>query len=395
MKPETLRAVRIGAATVDLTLEAGRIARIEPAPGPARALLLPPLIDAHVHLDKTHSAHRIATRAQSLHEAIDLAAADKAHWTAADLAARASRGLAEAEAQGIAALRTHVDWSEPRRPLAWDVLGEIAADWRGRVAVERAALVPLDLLGDPDAGPAIAADVAASGAALGAFVYRNEHLPAKLERVFDLARRHDLPLDFHVDEGLDRDAQGFDSIVALTARHRLGGRVIAGHACALAVRPEAEVAQLLDAAGAAGVALTVLPTTNGYLQDAKAGRTPRLRGLAPMQEARAAGVDVIVALDNVRDAFYPYGEYDLLDAWRLAVLGAHLDPQDWLDAITTLPARALGLPERRLVPGAPADFLLLDAASPADLITRARLRPEVWRAGRPLVARAAPEHATA
>jgi cytosine deaminase len=349
-------------------------------------MALPPLVDAHVHLDKTYVADRITARPESLFEAIDLAATDKARWTEDDLRARAGRALARAEANGIAALRSHVDWSEPGRPLAWDVLGEMAEDWRGRINLQRAALVPLDLLGDADLGPEIAASVARDGGVLGAFVYRNEHLPAKLERVFDLALAHDLALDFHVDEGLDREAQGFDTIVALTARHGLGGRVLCGHACALAVRPEHETAAVLDAAGEAGVALTVLPTTNGYLQDARAGRTPRLRGIAPIQEARAAGLDVLVALDNVQDAFYPYGDYDLLDAWRLAVLNGHLDPATWLDAITALPARALGLPVPTLAPGAAADFVLLEAASPADLIHRADVPRTIWRAGRPLTA---------
>lgn len=386
MSTETLRAVRVGGKTVDLVIENGRIARTETVRGPVRAMAVPPLVDAHVHLDKTYVADRITARPASLFEAIDLAAADKARWTEADLRARAGRALARAEANGIAALRSHVDWSEPGRPLAWDVLGELAQDWRGRIGLQRAALVPLDLLGDPDLGPGIAAAVARDGGVLGAFVYRNDHLPAKLERVFALALAHDLALDFHVDEGLDREARGFDTIVALTARHGLGGRVLCGHACALAIRPEHETAALLDEAAEAGVALTVLPTTNGHLQDARPGRTPRLRGLAPMQEARAAGVDVLVALDNVQDAFYPYGDYDLLDAWRLAVLNGHLDPATWLDAITTLPARALGLPEPVLAPGATADFVLLDAAEPADLMHRADVTRTIWRAGRPLTA---------
>ncbi len=395
MRPETLRAVWLDGACADVTLLGGRIARIAPSAEPPRAMLLPPLVDAHVHLDKTHAIDRIRARPKSLHEAIELAAADKARWTDADLRARAGRALAEAEANGIAALRTHVDWSEPARPLAWDVLGELAADWRGRVRVDRAALVPLDLLGDPDLGPGIAAEVATAGGVLGAFVYRNAHLPAKLERVFALGARHEVLLDFHVDEGLERAAQGFDTIVALTKRRRMAGRVLCGHACSLSVRPEAEVAALLDVAGAAGVALTVLPTTNAYLQDARVGRTPRLRGLAPMHEARAAGMDVIVALDNVRDAFYPYGEYDLLDAWRQAVLAAHLEPAEWLDAITTLPARALGLPAPRIEVGEAADFLLIEATGPEDLVTRARLRPQVWRAGRPLAAEPEPQRESA
>ncbi len=381
-----LRAVWLDGRTVDLSLNGGRIARIRPVPGPATAMVLAPLVDAHVHLDKTHATHRIAGRPAGLFAAIEAAAADKAYWTPADLRARATRALAEAEAHGIAALRTHVDWSEPARPRAWDVLGELAVEWRGRVSVQRAALVPLDLLGDPDHGPGIAAEVAATGGVLGAFVYRNADLAAKLGRVFALAARHDLLLDFHVDEGLEPEARGFDAIVALTARHGLSGRVLCGHGCALSVRPEAEVLRVLDAAARAGVALTVLPTTNGYLQDAKPGRTPRLRGLAPMQEARAAGMDVLVALDNVRDAFYPYGTYDLLDAWRLAVLGGHLVPEDWLDAITRLPARALGLEEARLVEGAVADFVVLDAGAPADLVSQARGRIDVWREGVPIAA---------
>ena len=222
MKPERLAAVWLNGAVADVTVAGGRIAAIDPAAGPAQAMLLPPLVDAHVHLDKTHAVDRIPARPKSLSEAIDLAAADKARWTDADLRARASRALAEAEAHGIAALRTHVDWPEPARPRAWDVLGDLAAEWRGRVRIDRAALVPLDLLGDPDLGPGIAAEVAAADGVLGAFVYRNEHLPEKLERTFALAERHEMLLDFHVDEGLDRDAQGFDTIVALTERRRHG-----------------------------------------------------------------------------------------------------------------------------------------------------------------------------
>lgn len=394
MRPETLRAVWLDGASVDVTLAGGRIARVAPTPEAPRAMLLPPLVDAHVHLDKTHTVGRIPARPRGLLEAIALGEADRALWSAADIRARAGRALAEAEANGIAALRSHVDWTTPARPLAWDVLGELAAEWRGRVRLDRAALVPLDLLGDPDLGPGIAANVAASDAVLGAFVWRNDHLAAKLEQVFALAARHDLMLDFHVDEGLSRDARGFDTIVDLTARRRLGGRVLCGHACALSVRPEAEVAGLLDAAGAAGVALVVLPTTNAYLQDARTGRTPRLRGLAPMHEARAAGMSVSIALDNVQDAFYPYGEYDLLDAWRQAALLGHLEPDDWIDAVTSAPAAAIGLTPPRIAAGEPADFLLIDAPGPAELVSRARIRPQIWRGGR-LLGAPAPQAASA
>ncbi len=312
---------------------------------------------------------------KSLFEAIDLAAADKARWTAADLRARATRALAEAEAHGD---------RRAAHPCRLDRAGAAARLGRARRSRRRLARPGArstarrssrsTCSATPISGPAIAAEVAAADGVLGAFVYRNDHLPEKLERVFALAERHELLLDFHVDEGLDREAQGFDTIVALTARRRLGGRVLCGHACSLAVRPEAEVAPVLDARGEAGVALTVLPTTNAYLQDARHGRTPRLRGLAPMHEARAAGMPVLVALDNVRDAFYPYGEYDLLDAWRQAVLAAPSRPRRLARRDHHAPRRARSACRPpRLAPGEPADFLLIDGdRRPTTWSTRAR-----------------------
>ena len=44
--------------TVALRLEGGRIAAIDPAPGPATSVILPLPVDPHVHLDKTYTAHR-------------------------------------------------------------------------------------------------------------------------------------------------------------------------------------------------------------------------------------------------------------------------------------------------------------------------------------------------
>ncbi|MEY8837691.1 amidohydrolase family protein [Cribrihabitans sp. XS_ASV171] len=362
-----------------MELSGERITALEASGGQGGGTVLPLLADVHVHLDKTFTANRLPHRAATLFEAIDMMAADAEGWTEDDLAARAGQGLSAAHASGTGAIRTHVDWTGPEMPRAWSVLGELAQDWRGRVALQRASLSPLDLLAE--AGEEIAARVARDGEVLGAFVYRNEALAEKVSHVFDLADRHGLDLDFHVDEGLEPEAQGIDAIIDETARRKMGGRVLCGHGCALSIRPEAEVRALLGRAGEAGLALTVLPTTNGWLQDNRAGRTPRLRGLAPLHEARAQGVEVLFASDNVCDAFYPYGDYDMTGILRTATLAAQLDPGAWVESVTA--ARWCGV-DHRLAPGAPADFIWHDATDLEDLIARPRARREVWRAGRPL-----------
>ena len=346
-----------------MSVRDGRIAAITPMAGPARSVILPLPVDPHVHLDKTFTIQRCRAEKPGLFGAIEAMARDVPDWTAGDIASRAGIALAEAHGNGIRALRSHVDWVQPAMPLAWSVLGELAQEWRSRLILQRAALVPLDLLGDADIGSGIAALVARDAEVLGCFVYGNADQDAKLARVFALAVQHGLHLDFHVDEGLDPDVKGFDSIVALTAQHGMAGRVLCGHACSLAIRPEAEVACVIEKAAAAGVALTVLPSTNLYLQDMQPGRSPRQRGLAPMQELHAAGVSVLLGADNVADPFYPHGSYDQIEVLRLACLAAQLYPADWVDAITTAPAKAMGLLVPSLAIGEPADFILIEGAN--------------------------------
>ncbi|MET3793827.1 amidohydrolase family protein [Aquamicrobium terrae] len=363
----------------DIAVEDGRIAGLSPSAEKGGGFVMPLLADIHTHLDKTFTASRMPERATSLFHAIEMMKADAAGWDEADLRRRAGQALSRAYRHGTALMRSHLDWYGAEPPTAWHVLRELAGEWQGRVRLQLASLTPLDLFAD--IGEAVAREVKAARAVLGAFIYRNDDLASKLGHVFDLAERHDLELDFHVDEGLDTDARGIDAIVAETARRGLAGRVLCGHGCALSMRDPGEVGDLLRHAAEAGVGLTVLPGCNSYLQDAGTGRTPRLRGLAPMHEARAAGMKVMIGSDNVRDGFFPYGDYDLCDMFRGAALLGHLQPDAWLDAISETPANWMGS-SLRVSEGGPADFIWLDADDLTDAISRPRAARAVWRDGR-------------
>ena len=363
----------------DIAIGDGRIAALTPSAETGGGLVLPPMADIHTHLDKTFTAARMPARATSLFHAIEMMQADAARWDHADLCRRANQGLDRAYRHGTALMRSHVDWYGATPPAAWTVLRDLAGEWQGRVHLELASLTPLDLFSE--VGEAIAREVKAAGGVLGAFIYRNDDLDARLAQVFDLAEKHGLLLDFHVDEGRDGGARGIASIFAATHRRGLAGRVLCGHGCALSVRHPAEVADVLSSAGEAGIGLAVLPGCNAYLQDAKAGRTPRLRGLAPLHEARDAGLEVMIGSDNVRDAFFPFGDYDLFDAFRGAVLLGHLQPEDWLDAVSETPPRWMGQ-SLALAEGGPADFIHLDAEDLTDALSRPRADRAVWRGGR-------------
>lgn len=376
-----LDTVNLDGRTVRLTMDAGRIAAIEPVKGAPTQTVVSLPVEAHVHLDKAFTIHRARAEKPGLFGAIEAMAADKARWSALDLRTRIEEGMQEAWSAGVRAIRSHIDWTEPAVPLAWEVATEVAQAWQDRMPLIRSSLSGIDLLGDPAHGPDIARRVARDGQVLGAFIYRHPDLESRIPYVFDLAEKHDLMLDFHVDEGLDVEAAGLDLIIYHATQRGMGSRVLCGHACSLSVRPDAP--RVIELAAQSGISLTVMPTTNLYLQDMAPGRTPRLRGLAPAQELRAAGVPVIFGTDNVRDPFYPMGIHDPLESLRLAAVSAHLAPGDWIDAITDAPSRALGLAPHRVVVGAPADFLLLPAPDVLSALARPGCPRTIFRGGTP------------
>ena len=238
MSGAILHRIGLDGACVSIRLDAGRTAEITRRAGPSEWQIMPLAVDPHVHLDKSFICPCARPATPGLFPAIAFTQADTQFWDAADLRARGKPALQEALDAGVTALRGHLDWGEPETPLAWEVLGDLAADWHGRVTMHRAPLVSTDVLGDGATGPGIAAHVAATGdGVLGALLYRHAGYPEKLARIFGLAADHGLRLDFHVDEGLEPEAQGFDEIVRLTEADGMARRVLFGHACPLSVRP--------------------------------------------------------------------------------------------------------------------------------------------------------------
>jgi cytosine/creatinine deaminase len=298
--------------------------------------------------------------------------------------------LQEAYASGSRALRTHLDWMGKDAPKSLAVFEQLRDKWRGKLTLQCVSLTPLDFFDTEQTNAFDSEDLALEVAAtnntcdqsrgeaalLGAFVYRNERIYDKLQRVFDLALKNGLDLDFHVDEGLDADARGLKAIAELTIKNSMQGRVTCGHACSLAMQSDEDALATLKLCAQAGIHIVSLPSTNLYLQGAW-NRTPIERGLTRLREARELGVSLSLATDNVADGFYPYGSYNLLTAWRLGVQAGHLSqPLDWLSSITSEPARAMRLPWDGLVrEGCSAnDLLVVQATDARDLMNGPKIQ---------------------
>jgi len=378
-----------------VTLADGCIASISPVPGRPTGTLLSAFVDLHVHLDKNFTVQRTGAIQGDLVAAITRIAEDRVDWTADDLHHRIERGLTQAYAYGSRALRTHLDWMGADLPPSLAVFQALREAWVGKLTLQWVSLTPLDVFVEPDVGLHIAQAVRAGDGILGAFVYRNESIRPKLQRVFELAVAHGLELDFHVDEGLDVGAEGLRHIAELTLAHQMQGRVTCGHACSLSVQEPLRALDTLALCARAGIHLVALPTTNLYLQGAW-DTTPVPRGITRLKEAVAQGICASIATDNVADVFYPYGSYDLVDSFGLGVQAGHLaSAMEWLCAITTNPARTMGLAwDGCLRVGCPADLVLLAASDEYELLSPAGRQRQVWRQGLPVNGLDSPSYET-
>lgn len=361
-----------------LAINAGRVRSVQPAtqaPAPSAAawdaagtLALPGFVDAHTHLDKAFTLPRMKQVQPGLLGAIDAMLNDRVHWTPADVRERATRGLQWAWESGTTHLRTHVDWWEPdATPMAWPVMAELAQEWAGRVQLEQVSLIKLPLFEDADQAMRLAKQVKATGphALLGGFVHSTNWSEAALRNLLVAAQACKLDIDLHVDEELNAASVGLPTTARILREIGYEGRVVCGHVCALAAQPEAHALATLDAVARAPITIVSLPATNLLLQDAVTGRTPRLRGITLVKEARERGIPLLFASDNVQDPFCRLGSFDPVEALGTAALVAQLDePFDiWSQALCRSDwlQRTLAADRPTLV-GAPADLVLFTDA---------------------------------
>lgn len=345
----------------------------------------PAFADMHVHLDKTATWDRAPNKDGTFDGALTAShEARKLPWSVSDVFARMDAAVAEAYSTGTVAIRTHIDSSPQRAGGSWQAFAKLRAAWRGRVEVQGVVLFGADNLLSRD-GERLADMAARQGAALGPVIYPSAQLDAQIARSFELADRRNLDLDFHVDETGGAIAHGLDRIAEFALSRGFRGQIACGHACSLSLHDEERALATIKKLAAARIGVVSLPATNLYLQARRPGATPSWRGVTRLHELRAGGVNVAVAGDNRQDAFYPFGDYDMVDVFRDALRIAHLDMPmtGWIDAVTLKPAQMMGLHGLcRIAPGINAHLIAFPYRSAAEVLARRGEGRQVLRNGR-------------
>jgi cytosine deaminase len=392
-----------GRRDIDIGIDAGRIIAVSPALEATAAqeidvrgrLVSPPFVDAHFHLDAALSLGLPRrNRSGTLLEGIALWGELKPELTQDAVAKRALAYCDMAVAQGLLAIRSHVDICDDRL-LAVDALLDVQRRVAPYLTLQlvafpqdgfyRSANAERNLLRALDRGVQVVGGIPhfersmADGA-------------ASVRRLCEIAAERGLLVDMHCDESDDPLSRHIETLAAETQRFGLHGRVAGSHLTSMHSMDNYYASKLLPLIAEAGVAAIANPLINITLQG-RHDTYPKRRGMTRAPELIDAGVTVAFGHDCVMDPWYSFGAADMLEVAHMAIHVGQMTSLDGIAAayagITSNAAKILHLDGYGIAPGCRADFVVLQAADAFEAIRLKAARLLVLRAGK-VIARSAP-----
>lgn len=398
MSALTLINARLGAdatALETLYVEDGRFVS---APGAGAEtldlqgkLLLPGLVETHIHLDKACIMQRCELSEGTLAEAIAQTRSAKAEFTEADVYQRGAQVLDKAIIQGTTHMRTHVEIDPQIGLTGFNAVRRLQADYAWAISLEICVFPQEGLLNNPGTEALLCEALALGAEVLGGCPYTDAVPDAQIRRLFELAVAFDRDLDFHLDFDLNPEGMTIGEVIRCTHQHGWGGRVTIGHVTKLSTLPRETLLAVAQSLAEAGVQVTCLPSTDLFLTGREHFQN-RPRGLAPLQHLHACGVTCSLSTNNIGNPFTPYGDASLVRQANLfanvSQLATEAELLRCLSWVSSESARLLRLPDYGLTPGCRADFIVFDAPSPAAVV--AEISPPLmgYKAGRKTFERA-------
>ncbi len=388
-----------GGRRADIAISAGRIVAVEPgieATAPMEdlggRLVLPGFCDSHVHLDKACLLSRLDRDLGDLQAAIGAVSSLKAGFTEDDVYRRGGRCIEKAVMQGTTHMRTHVELDPAIGLRGFHAVMALKRDYAWAIDLSVCVFPQEGMLNNPGTEALLVEALEHGADLLGGCPYTDSEPGAHISRIFHLARRFNVDIDFHLDFDLDPSWMHLDDVVTETEASGWGGRVAVGHVTKLSAINDERLAAIAARLADTGIAVTSLPATDLYLtgRDHDHG-VPR--GVAPVHRLARRGVCCSVATNNVMNPFTPFGDLSLLRMANLYANVCHAGPGDFgavLALVTDGAARLMNVQGYGLHVGATADLVVLDATDENEALGEIAAPLVGFKSGRRTFTRALP-----
>lgn len=324
-------------------------------------LMLPGLVDAHTHLDKTMLGmpwycNDVGT------ELIELIENERRmkRVLGIDPARQSAVQIERSVINGTTHIRTHVDIDTEYGLSGLEGVLASRERYRDLVDIEVVAFPQSGMLIRPGTVELIDQALREGADVVGGLDPSEVDRDPKghLDTIFGMAQRHGKPVDIHLHEPDALGAFAIELIVERTNALGMAGKVTVSHGFCLGMLPDKPLARLGEMLAKAGVHLM---TKGGAASAAP-----------PVFDLTAMGVNICSGSDGVRDTWSPFGNADMLD--RAAIVSQRNDFRSdcnielALQLCTFGGARMMGIGAYGIEVGNVASFVLVAAETPADAV---------------------------
>jgi cytosine deaminase len=365
--------------TVDIAVANGRITAIKPRIAgdgetvDARGHFVSPgLVESHFHLDKSRILDRVAPlpdRRATDHMA--RTSAVKHTFTVEDVYARARGTLEQCLVNGVGHMRTHVEVDPNVGMRGYEAIERLAKDYAWGVDLQLCVFLQEGWTNVPGSEANVVSALKRGAQVVGGAPRYDADGPGQIRRIFALAKEFDVDVDIHLDGGHTTHDMAIHLVCDLTDEIGWGQRVAIGHGNKYSCLPPAELAALGRRLADSGVAVSVLPATDLFTSGRHLEHSV-IRGVADANALVAEGANCSIATNNVLNPFTPYGDCSLV---RIANLyanvvqrGTEQDLAECFAMLTDRPARILRRTDYGIAVGNPADLVVWNAGTPAEVV---------------------------
>jgi cytosine/creatinine deaminase len=352
------------------------------------------LIETHIHLDKSCILDRCRAEKGDLEEAIGEVAKAKRGFTPADVYARAKRTLEKCILNGTTHMRTQLEVDPGIGLRGLEGVRALIDEYKWAIDIEICIFPQEGLLNNPGTDELMVQALKTGGSVVGAAPYTDTSPHGQIDRIFQIAREFDIDIDMHLDFGPDPDNLDLLYVCEQTEKLNYGGRVAIGHVTKLSGAPPELFDRCAKRMADAGVALTVLPSTDLYLMGRHMDHSV-MRGVTASHKLLHHGVNCSLSTNNVLNPFTPFGDCSLVRMANLYAnicqVGATGDVRECFHMISSRSAKLMNLKDYGLAPGCSADLVVLDAASAEEAVAELAPVLYVFKRGRKTVSRAPAE----
>jgi cytosine/creatinine deaminase len=365
----------------NIAVDHGRVVAIDREPAEARRvvdaandLVTESFVDPHLHLCKVHTSDMVDEAALRAYTADGMKDASRAIAIASQVKDRyeegwiyenARRTVREGIRHGVTHLQAFADTDGRARLEGIKALLRVRDEFRGVLDMRVVAFPQDGVVRDRDAAEYVRRAVGLGADVVGGIPWiESTEADARvhIDAMLDIASEFDRDVAMLVDDAGDPSLRTTEMLARAAIERGLIDRVVACHARAMGVYPQGYYDSLVT---------LLLDSRMTFVTDPHTGSLC-MRAL----DLGRRGVPVAFGQDDIADAYYPFGQHNMLE---VAFLAAHIlvastseDLDLLIDMVTTKAADVLRIEDHRLEVGSSADLVVLDGRDVREVLTRHR-----------------------